>query len=488
MKTHLLIFAAGAVGLLSSCAVGPDYRAPTAAEMGTPAAWHAKLPHGGTVTGIADWWKRFDDPVLTRFVEAAEQNSPTLANALGRVREARASVKSSRSPLLPSLSGSGSVLRGKNISTPTAKTSGDSGESLNNSNGSISIVTSGSADASWEIDIFGGNRRSLEGSKARLNSAEADWHDARVTLAAEVAQAYTTAREYQNLITVYEQALTSRQETERLTALKIREGLSPRADGLSVEASTASNASTLENQRGLYAQTLNQLVTLTGLSYADAESRLGAAMSIPQIKNTIELALPANTVSQRPDVRSSERLLAAASADIGTTIAAALPSLSLTGSIGINTTRANGATTNLRSWSFGPSLNVPLFNGGANAAKIESKRASYDQALATYRSSVLTAVQEIENALVRIDTVTKRQTHTEKAAKSYAAYFTAIEQSYREGKSSLLQLEDARRQSLSAQETLLSVQLEQAQSWIALYKAVGGGWETTALTPVATAN
>lgn len=476
MKPRLFVFA-GVAGLLTSCAVGPNYRAPAASNMGTPAAWHATLPHGGTVPGLAEWWKRFEDPALTRLVEAAEQNSPTIALAVGRVREARAAVTSSRASLLPTLSGSGSITRGKNL--------GSAGAAGGNT---LSTVKSASADASWELDLFGGNRRSLQGSKARLSSAEADWHDARVTLAAEVANAYTTAREDQNLIALYNQELASRQATEQLTALKIREGLAPRADALSVEASTASSASTLENQRGLYAQTLNQLVMLTGLTYAQIESALGAPAAIPRIANTVELALPASTVSQRPDVRSAERQLAAASADVGVAIADALPSLSLAGSIGINTSRAGGQSTTLRTWSFGPSLNVPLFQGGANAAKIESARARYDQALAAYRSSVLTAVQEIEDALVRIDTVSRRRAHAEKAAGNYSLYFAAIEKSYREGKSSLLQQEDARRQSLSAQESLLAVRLEQAQSWIALYKAVGGGWETSPAVTSTTAS
>lgn len=474
MKMHVLV-SAGAFGFLASCAVGPNYRAPAISQDGAPAAWHAAMPHGGTTFGLTEWWKRFDDLALTRLVEAAEKNSPTIVQAVGRVRQARAAVTSSRASLLPSLSGSGSVARGKDLGG-TAATAADT----------ASTVESASADASWELDLFGSNRRSLEGSKARLGSAEADWHDARVTLAAEVANVYTNAREHQNLIALYEQELASRQTTERLTALKIREGLAATADALSVEASTASSASTLQNQRGLYAQTLNRLVMLTGLTYAEVESALGAPAAIPQIASTVELALAASTVSQRPDVRSAEGHLAAASADIGVAIADALPSLSLAGSIGINTTRANSGNTTVRTWSFGPSLNVPLFNGGANAARIESARASYDQAHAAYRFTVLSAVQEIEDALVRVDTVSRRRAYVEKAAESYSAYFTAIEKSYREGKSSLLQLEDARRQSLPAQEALLSLRLEQAQSWIALYKAVGGGWETPAFgTPVA---
>ena len=448
----------------AGCAVGPNYRLPDATTVGVPAGWHAKLPHAGDVTELTQWWRRFDDPVLTHLIATAEQNSPTLALAVGKVRAARASVESSRGALFPSLSGSGSVTRGKDQFAAAP---------------GLTTTKSASADAAWELDLFGGNRRSLEVNKARLASAEADWHDARVTLAAEVADAYTLAREYQNLLSLYTEEFASRQATEQLTALKIREGLTASSDALSIEASTASSANTRESQKGLYAQQINLLVSLTGLSYAKIENAFGEQGDIPQLRDAITLALPASIVSQRPDVRSSERQLAAASADIGVAIADRLPSLTLGGAIGINATRAGGSTTTQRTWSFGPSLSVPLFTGGRAAAKVESARASYDQALASYRSSVLTAVKEIEDALVRIDTIGQRAAFAEKATANYRAYFVALEESYRAGRSSLLELEDARRQSLASQETLFAVRLEQAQSWIALYKAAGGGWDNS---------
>jgi NodT family efflux transporter outer membrane factor (OMF) lipoprotein len=306
-----------------------------------------------------------------------------------------------------------------------------------------------------------------------------------VTLAAEVADVYTSARQYQNLIALLEQEVVSRRTSEKLVELKIREGLAPSADSLSVAASTAEAADRLESQRGLFAQTCNQLVMLTGLSHGQVQATLGKLASVPQTKTLIELEVPAKAVVQRPDVRSAESLLVAASADIGGAIAGALPSLSLAGSIGINSTRASGTSATLRTWSFGPALDIPIFRAGVNAAKIEAARARYDQALADYRSSVVTAVQEIEDALVRIDTVSRRLGYARRAAGNYAAYFTATERSYREGRSSLLELEEARRRSHSAQESFLSVELEQAQAWIALYKALGGGWPAPAVAVTA---
>ena len=454
--------------LLAACTVGPDYRRPPDTELGTPAIWQAALPHGGSLTGLSAWWEHFDDPTLVRLVEAAEDGSPTLASAVGRVREARASMISSRALLWPSVNGSGSLARGKNTSGP-AETAGSG----------TATVTSGSADASWELDLFGGRRRGVQVAKARIESQEAEWHDARVTLAAEVASAYCSARYSQGLIEVYKQEVYSRQTSERLVSIKVREGSAPAADTWSVAASTAEAADLLEYQRGLFAQTINQIVMLTGLSYAEVQSVLSTPAAIPQHTTCIELVVPAKAVSQRPDVRVSERRLAASSAEIGVATAEALPSLSLVGSIGVNTTESGGSSTTLHTWSFGPAISIPIFNSGANAARVEAARARYDQALADYRSSVLTAVREIEDALVRIDTVVHRSRYAHQAAEHYEAYLAATELSYREGKSSLLELEDSRRQSLGANEALLGVQLEQAQSWIALYKALGGGWPVT---------
>lgn len=466
------IYLIGLILCLAGCAVGPDYKAPGPTEMGVPAGWRGTLPHAGNVVELARWWTQFEDPALTRMIEAAERNSPSVAMAVARVRAARASVSINRGSLLPVVSGSGSVIdTNTRTSLAGADTTADATTEL------------ASGDAAWEIDLFGGSRRSLEGSKARLGSAEAGWHDARITLAADVANAYATARAYQNLLSLYEQELASRQSTEKLTAIMIREGLAPSANALATEASTASSASTLENQRGLYARLLNGLVVLTGLTYGEVETILGpGTAAIPQIKADTSIALPVGLVVQRPDVRTSEYQLAAASADIGVAVADLLPSLTLVGSIGINSSRTSGTTLTTRTWSFGPSISVPLFMGGRAKARVEAMRAAYDLALAAYRATVQRAVQDIEDSLSRIDTVGRRRGHAEKAAQNFRAYFDSISESYRLGKSSLLELENARLQSLGSQQALLMVELERAQSWIALYKAAGGGWVTTAET------
>ncbi|WP_010112361.1 TolC family protein, partial [Burkholderia oklahomensis] len=187
-------------------------------------------------------------------------------------------------------------------------------------------------------------------------------------------------------------------------------------------------------------------------------------------------ALPARAIEQRPDVRSSERALAAASAEIGEAISARLPSLSLGGSIEIDRYRVTGQALTLRPWSFGPSLSVPLFDGGSGAARVEGARGRYDEALANYKRKVRQAVMEVENALARIDASLGRQRAALVAQENYGRYAQTVERRFRAGASDVLEVETARRQYVTSRQSVASARLERAQAWIALYRAVGGGW------------
>jgi multidrug efflux system outer membrane protein len=422
---------------------------------------------------LNNWWTQGSDVALTRLIEAAENNSPSLDAALSRIGSARATVKSSQAPFFPQLNASGSVTHGNNASVID-----QTGNPL------LSTITSESADATWELDLFGGKRRSLEAARAQERSAQESWNDARISLAAEVANVYVSARQYQLLVERYRQEVRSRTATEELTSGKIREGLLPRTAAFSTEASTAIAASTLALQRGLFAQAINRLVMLTTLPREEVGRILGTEGDLPALQGDFDLQIPARILSQRPDVRASEYQLAVASANIGVAKANALPSLRLIGNLGFNTIRVSGFETTLNTWAFGPSLEIPVFSGGAYSARIAGARSNYDQAAANYRGTVLAAVRDVEDALARIAAVAERRSAAERAARNYHAYFQATEASYREGRSSLLEFEDARRQNLSSEETLLSVRVEGVQSWIALYKAVGGGWGSESVGPI----
>ncbi|MFT4045687.1 MAG: efflux transporter outer membrane subunit [Solimonas sp.] len=463
---------AGLTALLGACAVGPDYRAPPK-EDAVPQGWHAQLPHGGELSSMTQWWQQFDDPRLAELVDLAEARHPTIAAAIGAVREARAAVTTSRAGLLPGASATGLMTRGSGSSD----TSGVETAPYTLFNGSL--------DASWELDLFGGARRGLEASRARLQAAQADWNEARVTLAAEVADAYVEFRYCGRLVALYRDALESRRETERLTSLKLKAGFVAPADEAQARAGTYESENQLIAQQGVCQQDLNRLAQLTALSAAELDARFAtvgadapsqddARGGIPVPARPLVPAVPAALLSQRPDVMSAERALAAASAGIGVAVASRLPSLSLGGSIGINHLEHTGQ--DVRSWSWSPQISLPIFEGGAGVARVETARAQYDQALAQYRSKVLVAVQEVEDALTRVDASVRRAEAARQAERNYSALLASQENRYRLGAGSLLDLEDTRRLALNSRQSLAAVELEISQSWIALYKAAGGGW------------
>ncbi|HET8882602.1 MAG TPA: efflux transporter outer membrane subunit [Solimonas sp.] len=456
------------LSLCAACAVGPDYRAPDAGRAGIPSSWHARLPHGGELASLAQWWRQFDDPLLTELVESAEARHPSIEAAVAAVREARAGVIASRGGLLPALNANGSLTR-----------SSGAGDTSGTESPPFSLVN-GALDASWELDLFGGARRDLEASRARLQAAQADWDDARVSLAAEVADAYVERRYCERLLALYRDTLRSRRETERLTALKLDAGFAAPADAAQARAGRYDSENQLIAQQGVCQQDLNRLAQLSGIAATPLETRLAATpqAAIPVPRDPAVPSVPAAILSQRPDLMSAERSLAAASANVGVAVASRLPSLTLTGSIGIN--HLVHGDNDVRSWSWAPSLSLPVFDGGAGRARVETAHAQYDRALAQYRGKVLTAVQEVEDALTRVDTSVRRADAARAAERNYTVLLDSQENRYELGETSLLDLEDSRRLALASRETLAAVELEISASWIALYKAAGGGWNEPA--------
>jgi len=480
--------------LLAGCAVGPDYRTPQLSGTEAPQGWHATLPHHGSRMALARWWEQFHDPVLTQLVEQADTTSPTIAQAVGRMREARASVSTSQAALFPQLKGSGSATRQGGFGGSQfagGGTGGLSAGALSPTLGLGGTITTlaAQADASWEIDLFGGKRRSLEGADARLTASEADWHDARVSLAAEVANTYLQQRECEALVDIGAATLSSRQETLQLTERKFRAGFVAPADYAQAQATVGDAVNALEGQRAQCAQGIDKLVTLTGVDHTALSGWLAkASAQIPAPPDAGVPDVPAQVLSQRPDVSSAERAVAGASADIGVAVASRLPSITLAGSIGINSFRLGGQSLTSKSWSFGPSVSLPIFDGGSGAARVETARARYDQALASYRGKVRQAVQEVEDAQVRLDASDRRLDAATMADAQYAKVLEASNARYRLGAGSLLQLEDVRRTALQASQSLAAVKLERAQAWVALYKAVGGGWRDDGTGANANAN
>jgi outer membrane protein, multidrug efflux system len=448
--------------LVAGCSVFPQYVKP---EIKTPETWQAKLSHDGKLAELQNWWNQFHDPVLNQLIDAAQADSPTLDIALANIKTARANITTAHAQGIPSLTGNASATRSKNSSGVSA----DSGGIVNS--------ISGSLDATWEIDLFGGIGFSKQAAQARLEAQQTSWHDARVSLAAEVATNYVSYRACQMNVASYQKALESKKETTRLTNVLAQAGFSAPADADLSEASLQASESTLISQQAQCDITVKSLVALTNLTEPVLRSMLGASNAIPQPAQFNIVTLPASLLMQRPNLVVDERNLAAASADIGVATANRYPTVSLLGSIGRTSISSGGTSSSSNTWSFGPSISLPIFDAGKRKAEVTKTEATYEIALANYKQDVRNAVKEVEQALINLDSANQRENAERISKERYAKYYQAAEINWRAGGLSLLSLEDARRQMIDADISYINQQQNQVQYWIALYKALGGGWQ-----------
>lgn len=444
---------------LSSCSVIDAYLRPQPA---TPDQWQAPLPHGGTLVALKDWWAQFNDPALNQLLKAAQAESPSLALALANIRAARANLGAANAQGFPTL-------------TSTLSSSEAKGGNAALASSTISI-RSASLDASWELDLFGKVKAGKQAAKAQLEAKEIAWHDARISLAAEVANHYVNYRACQASVAALQGALDSRKETARLTGIASNAGFTAPAELALANAATRASESTLDGQQAECDNTLKALTALTNIPEQDLRALLAKNTGIPQPAQFDVQSLPADLLTRRPDLAIDERKLAEASANIGLSKAALYPSLSLTGSIGYRRTDINGTIIRSQTWSYGPSLKLPLFDGGASRADLEEARANFDSVLASYQQDVRNAVKEVEQALVNLDSAYRRAEAEQASASQYAQYFRAAEVHWQSGGIDLLTLEDARRQKINAELNVITQQKNRVLQWITLYKAFGGDW------------
>ena len=453
--------------VMAGCAVTmPDPTPPRAPA----AAWQAPLPHDGDPSLLGQWWQRFEDPALAQLVETAQRDNAGIGASLARIRQARATAIVAGASRLPSVDANGQLLRRSSLEPPA-----------------VAATLAGlSLDALWELDLFGANRRSREAAVARLDARTAEWHDARVTLAAEVASTYANLRLCEALLQVYREDLASQRMVLDLTRRKVRSGFSAPADAALIDAAAAEAGNRVRAQEAQCDLLVKSLVTLTALPEPALRKQLSAATGrLPQPAVLAVQEVPAVALAQRPDLAALERELVAAANEVGIAEADRYPRIRLTGSIGYAAFRAVGITGTGATWSFGPTLSLPLFDAGRRAAVVEQSTARFDELVASYRQRATAAVQEVEEALVRLDSANDRVKDAERAAQSFQVYLKAARTRFETGAGSAFEQEDARRSSLDAAAALLQVRSERVVAWISLYKALGGGWDPD--TPVAIA-
>ncbi|MDQ0034807.1 NodT family efflux transporter outer membrane factor (OMF) lipoprotein [Variovorax boronicumulans] len=458
-------------------------RPPATVEAPFPPQWNAPLPHGGSLASLADWWRQLDDPLLVELIAAAENASPNLASAAARVAEARSTRVQAGAALLPSLDGTVSASRGvsgSSFSGGGASSSSSSSSSAAAATAPLTTLQAG-LQSKWEIDLFGRLRADRDSAQQKLDSATAKWHDARVAVAAETANAYFAERACRQQLRVSESDAKSRSETSRLTDLSARAGFTAPADAALARASASDASGRLTQQRAQCAIQRKALVALSGID----EPTLAQKLAVSHTQRALVVmggieSVPAQALSQRPDVYAAELAVASASADVGSAEAERYPKLSISGSIGRTQIRTSGFRESLETWTVGPvSLTVPLFDFGARTANTNAAKARYAEAVSLYRANVRQAVREVEEALVNLDATEARTTDADSAVKNYQASFDATQARYSSGLASLFELEDSRRTLFTAQTARVTLQRERAEAWVSLYRSMGGGWNRT---------
>jgi outer membrane protein, multidrug efflux system len=453
-----LTAAAGLLLLLAACAVP---RPPGSVAGDPPPRWYAPLPHGGTLADLRHWWQQFQDPLLAQMVEAAQVASPDVATAGARIAEARSARVSAQAAMLPSIDGNVSATRGN----------AQSGVPL-------STIAQAGLQTAWEIDLFGGLGARSDAARARLAGAEAGWHEARVAIAAETATTYVDLRTCERQLAIALNDEASRAETARLTALSAEAGFTAPAVSAQARASAAEGAARSKQQRGQCELTVKALVALTGMAEPALRQKLAEPWTEPAGFTLAALpAVPAELLAQRPDVYRFEREVEAASADVGAARADRYPRLTLSGQIAAGVVHAGGRTLDAQTWAIGPlALSLPVFDAGRRAAAEDVATARYEEATKLYAARVRQAVREVEEALVNLQTARERSEDVRTAVEGYRASFVGTESRYRSGLGSLIDLEDQRRVLLVAENAQVLLQRDRLAAWIALYRAVGGGW------------
>lgn len=463
------------LSLLSGCGggvittVGPDYASPA---LPTAARWQAAQPettiaHRGNPAELKRWWDRFGDPVLSRFLAAAQKANASVAEARSRIEQARAGMVGAIGAGLPSL------------------------DSVVDAN--WAEVTFGGppfpwtryqfgVQSSWEVDLFGGVARQREAAQRQLDARHAAWHDARVVVAVEVANAYLNYRQCEVLMKIAEADGASRSETARLTDIAGRAGFRAPADVALANASAADGQDMVLRQKGQCDRAVKGLVALTALSEAEVRHWLTRhpeqVAKLPEPPPFRLTGLPAKVLMQRPDVAMAEREIAEASANVGVEEAKRYPRLNLAGNITPQIQSLNAQDLFLAyTWAVGPSVSLPIFDAGKRAADVEAARMRYEAAVSRFKATVRTAVKEVEDALVRLRNAEERLSKARAAAEGYRANFRALRQLYQAGFGSLIDAEASRRQALAAERGVAELNQELSAAWIALYRSAGGGWD-----------
>jgi NodT family efflux transporter outer membrane factor (OMF) lipoprotein len=454
------------ITIISGCVtVGPDYVRPDITVYNNWNTQHKSDQNNKEMDAqtLAAWWSVLGDPKLSGLIERAAKDNLDLKKAQARIREARARRGVAKAAFFPTLDATGSASR--------SKSSEDTGS------GSTSDLYAVGFDAAWELDIFGGVRRSVEAAQANLEASEEDRRDVLVSLLAEVALNYVDVRTYQARLAVAEANLKSQEETHQLTVWRYQAGLS---DELAVQQARFNLENTRSKRPTLRTgleEAINRIAVLLGEQPGKVHGELKNQEPIPVTLLNVAVGVPADVMRRRPDLRKAERDLASQTAKVGVATADLYPKFKLSGTIGFDALSIDNLfLSGSGTYGFGPSISLPIFTGGATRQNIEVQSALQEQYLIAYETAVLNALEEVENSLVAFAEEQSRRQSLFDATTAAKQADELAKTKYQAGLTDFSSVLDAERSLLSFEDELAQSEGKVTANLIRLYKALGGGW------------
>jgi len=458
-----------ALGPTACVTVGPNFSPPPDRS---PAKWHSKLPDGLTsVTmtpqSLATWWATFNDPVLTGLIEQAVANNLDLKSAVSRLRQARAQRAVTQGGLFPTLSFSGSAIR----SHTTTR------DKMVGKQETESTLYSTAFDSLWEADVFGGLRRSLEAADRDLQARQAALYDVLVSLTAEVALNYATARTYQSRLDLAEANLRIQKETFDLAESRFRAQLIGELPVQQARYAYESTASQIPGLRTGLEEALNHLAILLGENPGAVHERLAERRPIPSVSFPVAVGVPSEILRRRPDIRRAEQELAAQTARIGVAVADLYPKFYISGFLSRQGVGSVGFTDYATdAWSWGPRVSWDIFKAGALRQNVRVQTELKEQSLIAYQSAILTALEEVENKIVAYGQEQIRRETLASAATAAQSALRLAQDQFKVGRIAFTDVLNAEQSLVVFQDQLAQSEGAKASDLISLFKALGGGW------------
>jgi multidrug efflux system outer membrane protein len=448
---------------ITGCTVGSDYHPP---QVSVPSAWTGTAGQTTAAVDLVHWWTAFNDPNLTSLIDRAVKSNLDLKQAESRLRQARAARQVVSAGLWPTLDATGSYSRSQTAgSAKTSPTRRDLWQT--------------GLDAAWELDIFGGIRRNVEAAESDIQAAVEDQRDVLVTLAGEVALNYVELRGFQQEIVIAQNNLKAQQHTAELTRQRFGSGLVGALDVANADAQVGNTASQIPALETSAQQAIYNLSLLLGREPSSLLEELSPVSTIPVTPPDLPAELPSDLLRRRPDIRRAEAQIHAATARIGVATADLFPKFNLTSSVGYQSDALDTLIKSQNSlWSLGPAINWQIFNAGSVSANIEVKKALTEQALLTYQKAVLTALQDVENALVSYSKEQRRYKALQDTVTANRKAVDLATQLYSQGQTEFLSVLDSQRSLYASEDSLVQSTRNLSTDLVSLYKALGGGWNS----------